>query len=169
MRVSQILMMMVEESQGSLHDVEHFLKVYAYAGAIGREEGLDPQVQQTLEIAALLHDIACPQCRAKYGSAIPRRQEEEGEVLARQLLARAQLPQDQVERVAYLVGHHHTLSLVDGPDYQILLEADYLVNAGESHYPQEDIRRAYHQWFKTRAGRRLLQALYGPIPKDESR
>ena len=31
--------------------------------------------------------------------------------------------------------HHHTYTGVDGIDYQILLEADYLVNADESHYP----------------------------------
>ncbi len=166
MTVSQILMKMVGESQGNLHDVEHFLKVYAYARTIGQEEGLSPEEQQTVEIAAILHDIACPQCRVKYGSAIPRRQEEEGQIMARQLLAQAQLPPGQVERIAYLVGHHHTWSLVDGPDYQILLEADYLVNAGESRYPREDICQIYRQGFKTSAGCRLLQALYGPIGQD---
>ena len=35
----------------------------------------------------------------------------------------------QIARVAYLVGHHHTLRGIDGIDYQILIEADYIANA----------------------------------------
>ena len=32
------------------------------------------------------------------------------------------------ERVAYLIGHHHTYDKIEGMDYQILVEADFLVN-----------------------------------------
>ena len=39
-----------------------------------------------------------------------------------------------VERISWLVAHHHTYTNIDGPDHQILLEADFLVNAGESSY-----------------------------------
>jgi hypothetical protein len=45
-----------------------------------------------------------------------------------------------VDRVAFLVGHHHTFTGVDGIDWQILLEADYLVNASESGTAVECIR-----------------------------
>ena len=38
----------------------------------------------------------------------------------------------QIARVAYLVGHHHTLRNIHGPDYQILIEADYIANASEN-------------------------------------
>ena len=33
-----------------------------------------------------------------------------------------------IRRVEYLVGHHHTYKDIDGLDYQILVEADFLVN-----------------------------------------
>lgn len=56
----------------------------------------------------------------------------------RSFLADAGLPGDQVERVAYLVGHHHTYTDIDGIDYQILIEADYIVNASESGYSPEN-------------------------------
>lgn len=36
------------------------------------------------------------------------------------------------ERVSYLVGHHHTYDHIDGMDYQILVEADFLVNFNEN-------------------------------------
>ena len=46
------------------HDVEHFLKVFAYAQTIGKLTGLDAQTKRILEIAAITHDIACP-CAGK--------------------------------------------------------------------------------------------------------
>ena len=81
MTVAELTKKMVEYSKGNLHDISHFLKVYAYAKTIGQCEGLDDATQKTLEIAALVHDIACPLCREKYGSAIHKRQEEEGMLL----------------------------------------------------------------------------------------
>ena len=65
------------------------------------------------------------------------------------------------ERVVYLVGHHHTYSEVDGIDYQILLEADYLVNADEANYSQEKIRGAMERLFKTATGTALLKSICG--------
>ena len=42
-----------------------------------------------------------------------------------------------MNRVAYLVGHHHSPEQIDGINYQILIEADYIVNASESGYSQQ--------------------------------
>ena len=36
-----------------------------------------------------------------------------------------------IDRVCFLVGHHHTYTEIDGIDFQILVEADFLVNARE--------------------------------------
>ncbi|MDR1580195.1 MAG: hypothetical protein LBS35_07545 [Synergistaceae bacterium] len=51
------------------------------------------------------------------------------------MLGRLGFSPDITERVVYLVEHHHTYSDVDGPDYQILLEADFLVNMHEEEMP----------------------------------
>lgn len=161
MTVSEIAEKMIEYSEGNLHDINHFLKVYAYARTIGEREGLGAEEQRTLEIAALLHDIACPLCRAKYGNTNGKNQEREGAVLAEEFLRGADLPESCRERVVYLVGHHHTPAGVDGPDYQILLEADYLVNADESGYSAGNLRSALTGLFRTRTGRALLCAVYG--------
>lgn len=59
---------MIKFYNGNLHDINHFLKVYAYAKTIGELEKLDAGVQEILELAAVVHDIACPICREKYGS-----------------------------------------------------------------------------------------------------
>ena len=42
-----------------------------------------------------------------------------------------------MNRVTYLVGHHHSPEQIDGIDYQILIEADYIVNASENGRSQQ--------------------------------
>ena len=55
MTSSEIAKQMIAFSRGNLHDIQHFLKVFAYARIIGESEKLSGQEQLTLEIAALLH------------------------------------------------------------------------------------------------------------------
>ena len=145
---------------GDLHDIEHFLKVHAYAALIGRLEGLDDETQETLEQAAVVHDIACPLCRLKYGSASGTHQQEESEALLRPFLAEFRLPAARLERIIYLVTHHHTYTGVDGPDWQILLEADFLVNASEGGQSRAGVEQFYRRVARTDAGRRLLDSIY---------
>ena len=158
--IAELAQRMIAYSTGNLHDINHFLKVYAYARTIGVREGLGEADQTALEAAALLHDIACPLCREKYGNTNGKYQEREGGPLAAELLRDSGLPQAIADRVVYLVAHHHTPEGADGPDYQILLEADYLVNAGESGWPKEAIRRARESLFRTETGRALLDSIY---------
>lgn len=170
MLMAELTEKMIQESQGNLHDINHFLKVYAYARTIGLQEGLSQRNQTVVEAAALVHDIACPLCRKKYGNTNGKYQEREGMPLAEAFFQGTGMPPELAERVVYLVGHHHTPEGVDGPDYQILLEADYLVNADESHYTKEMIRLAGENLFRTQTGRRLLHAIYlGGEPETAAR
>lgn len=161
MTVTEVIKKMISYSEGNLHDIAHFLKVYAYAKTIGECEHLDEKTQLTLEVAAVLHDIACPMCREKYGSTEGKYQEREGAVLAANFLKDSGFSEELIERVSYLVGNHHTLTQIEGMDYQILIEADYLVNADESHYERENIRNMYEQVFQTKTGKEFLQRIYG--------
>jgi len=160
MTSAEILQKMIHDSKGTLHDIAHLLKVYAYARTIGELEGLDETTQKAVETAAIIHDIAIPLCRVKYGNASGHYQEIESEPLVRAFLAGCGLPAEMVERVVYLVSHHHSPNLIDGIDFQILIEADYLVNADESAYPAESIRTVRDTIFKTTAGKKLLQDIY---------
>lgn len=158
--ISEILKKMIVYSQGSLHDIQHFLKVHAYARMIGELEHLDADTQLVLEAAAVVHDIACPMLRARYGTADGKEQERQGQPLARELLQDTGLSDAQIHRAVYLVGHHHTIDAVDGLDYQILLEADYLVNAQESSYSRENIVNTLERVFRTESGKELLRSIY---------
>ena len=54
---------MIEFYKGNIHDIDHFLKVWAMAKTIGEIEKPDRHTQEILELAAVVHDIACPLCR----------------------------------------------------------------------------------------------------------
>ena len=158
--ISTLIIKMIQNANGNVHDICHFLKVYAYAKTIGECEGLDAKTQQILEAAAVVHDIACPLCRAKYGNTSGKNQEREGPALALAFLEDSGLSEEAVGRIAYLVGHHHTPSAADGMDYQSLIEADYLVNAGEAGHSKEKIQNALQHIFKTKTGIFLLRTVY---------
>jgi hypothetical protein len=160
MTIAQIMEKMIACSGGNIHDIDHFVRVWNYARTIGELEGLDAETQFILEVAAITHDIACPLCREKYGNANGKAQEREGAVLVEDFLQGTGLSRAQVARVRYLVGHHHTLQGIEGPDYQILIEADYLANASENGYPPENIRHFLDHICRTAAGERLIRAVF---------
>ena len=66
-----------------------------------------------------------------------------------------------IERVSYLVGHHHTYSNIDGIDYQILVEADFLVNIDEDEMTKETAKKNVREKiFKTKSGTQMLDNLF---------
>ena len=50
---------MIAFSEGNMHDINHFMKVWGFAHTIATEEKAEPEIQETVEIAAIIHDIAC--------------------------------------------------------------------------------------------------------------
>ncbi len=158
--IAQIMKKMIEYSNGNIHDINHLIKVWTYAKTIGELEGLDEKTQRILEVAAITHDIACPLCREKYGNTNGKYQEAEGTVLAADFLKGSGLKEDEISRVAFLVGHHHTFSDIKGLDYQILVEADYLVNAEEAPYTRANMENFAKEICRTETGRSLLKSIY---------
>lgn len=145
---------------GSPALTHHFVKVHGFAMAIAEAEGLDPWTLEVLSMAALVHDIAIKPCMDAHGRCPGPVQETEGPPLAREMLASLGIPAAQVDRVCYLVGHHHTYTDVDGIDYRILLEADFLVNLHEGGHGEDAQRAAYRNIFRTEAGKRLFLTMY---------
>ena len=161
MKIAEFMEKMIVFSKENMHDIDHFMKVWAYAKTIGELENIDDETQYILEIAALTHDIACPLCREKYGNTNGKYQEEEGAWLVKDFLADIGLTSVQIERVAYLVGHHHTFQRIDGLDYQILIEADFIVNAAESAYSKENIANFAETIMRTNSAKRITAEVFG--------
>ena len=160
MSTAEIMERMLDFSKGNIHDIDHLLRVWAYARTIGQAEGLDAETQFILEAAAITHDIACPLCRDKYGDTSGKLQEKEGPALVEVFLKNSGIGQAQLQRIKHLVGHHHTLSGIDGIDYQILVEADYIANASENGYSRENIQNFMDRICRTAAGARLLHSIF---------
>ena len=152
---------MLAFSNGNIHDIDHLIRVWTYAKVIGELEGLDQQTQYILEIAAITHDIACPLCREKYGNTNGKHQETEGALMVRDFLTGIGLSKTLIDRVIFLVGHHHTFVGIDGMDYQILVEADYIANATENGYSKENVANFMTKIMKTQSGKRLLSTIFG--------
>lgn len=151
---------MLRHEAGDAEKVNHLLKVYGYARAIGQLEGLDAETQTILETAALVHDIGIKPSMEKYGNCDGPNQEKEGAPLAEALLESLGTGPHLAQRVGFLVGHHHTYTGIDGPDWQILVEADFLVNIHEGKMAQPQIESVRRNIFKTGAGIRFLEALF---------
>ena len=68
--------------------------------------------------------------------------------------------QKLLDRVQYLIAHHHTYDHIDGMDYQILVEADFLVNIMESEMSKEAAEQAYHNIFRTECGKTICREMF---------
>ena len=145
------------------HYVEHALKVYGYAGAIGGGEGLGDDELAILEAATVIHDIGIPDAVRLYGSGAGPFQEKEGARIAPTMLIEVGYTREQTKRAVWLVGHHHS-SECAGEDFllQILLEADELVNLSEGNASHAKIAQSRETLFKTATGLRYLDKLFPP-------
>ncbi|SEP10786.1 HD domain-containing protein [Propionispora vibrioides] len=151
---------MITYFDGDTRRINHALKVYGFAKCIAENEGLPAPSLEIVELSAVLHDIGIKVSEAKYNSSAGPYQEKEGPAVAGELLADLKLPQPVWERIAYLIGHHHTYSAIDGQDFQILVEADFLVNIEEDRLTKPQIESIYHKYFKTPTGRALLSSMF---------
>lgn len=158
--IANVLEKMISYSNGNIEDINHFLKVWSFARAIAASEGLDEHTREILEMTAIVHDISCPLCREKYGNTDGKHQEEESPLLIQEFFLNTDVAPKDIERISWLCAHHHTYTDVTSIDHQILLEADYLVNAGENGYSSQNIEKFLEKVFRTEFGKRLLKSIY---------
>ena len=158
---SALLEGMMAHNRGDVMRIHHSLKVYALARAIGEGEGLDDWTQETLEFAAILHDVGIRPSLEKYGSSAGTYQELEGPAAALSILQGFSMEERQLRRVCYLIGRHHTYRDIDGLDYQILVEADFLVNLQEDGIGHREAQRVREKIFRTKTGLSYFSLIYG--------
>lgn len=160
MKTDIILNLMISYFGNDVRRVNHALKVYSFARNIGRLEGLDEEKQMILEIAAILHDIGIKISEKKYGSSSGKYQEMEGPAVAMELVKDLDLTEKVKKRVCYLIGHHHSYEKIDELDFQILIEADFLVNIYEDNMDLKVIQFIKDKYFNTKTGIDYIDSLY---------
>lgn len=159
-KISAVCQAMIDYYSGDPKRIQHFVKVHAFAKLIAEKENLSENEVFVIEIAALVHDIGIKNAELKYHSSIGKYQEQEGPAEAKALLEKLNIDAKVIDRICYLVGHHHTYKAIDGIDYQILVEADFLVNIYEDSLPKSSAASILFKIFKTRTGIRLLKTMY---------
>ena len=161
-KIEELNLAMIEYNNGDPKRIQHTTKVHAYDSMIGKCEGLDEETQFILESAALVHDIGIRASEQKYGHQNGKLQEQEGPAVARDLLTRlGGFTDRQIERICWLVAHHHTYHVCEDLDYQILIEADFLVNLCEDEESPNAIRAVHKNIFRTASGTKMLATLDG--------
>ncbi len=141
--------------------IQHFLKVHSFARLIGLGEDLDEVSLFILEAAAYTHDIGIRPAEEKYGKCDGELQEQEGPIVAQQMLSDLGFENYMIERICYLIGHHHTYDQIEGNDYRILVEADFLVNLFEENQSEHHKKVAYRDIFRTKTGRKIFCQMFG--------
>lgn len=160
-QLNQLFLAMIRFDAGDPLRIQHFTKVHSYARLIAQTEGMNPDEEFILEAAAYVHDIGIHVAEQKYGYQNGKLQEQEGPPAARKLMEPLGFTEEEIERVEFLVGHHHTYTNINAPDYQILVEADFLVNLFEDNEKRETALAVRKNIFRTKTGTQILNDMFG--------
>lgn len=156
----QLIREMIKYYSGDAKRIQHFIKVHSFSRIIGVMENLSCKQLFILETAAIVHDIGIKICEEKYGSCSGKLQEQEGPPIASKLLKQLGYSTDVIDRVCYLVAHHHTYNNIDAIDYQILVEADFIVNFYEDNLSKQAIENTCNKIFKTKSGKSICRQMF---------
>ncbi|MGI6358325.1 MAG: HD domain-containing protein [Bacillota bacterium] len=157
----QALQLMQEYFAPDRRQVQHALQVTQFAERICSGEGVrQPFINRVVTLAGIFHDVGIPEALRLRGTAAGPHQEELGEPIARRLLQSLSTRPDVLERVCYIVRHHHSQEFIDGMDFQALFEADALVNLPNRHRAgrlSQPLRPIIDRIFVTATGRSLIE------------
>ena len=161
-KLAQLMAAVIKYDHGDVKRIQHLIKVHDLCLTIGLMENMPAEELWTLEAAAMLHDIGIHAGEAKHGGKCTgKHQEEEGPAVAQEILdSVGGFTNQQTERIKYLIAHHHTSSDIQGLDYQILVEADFLVNLYEDGEPLSAVEKVQERIFKTASGLAVLKSMY---------
>ena len=159
--LSLLMRAMIKYDGGDVPRIQHFVKVHDFSRMIGMAEGMESGQLFILEAAAILHDVGIHAAEAKYGNSHGKHQEELGPDEAPKVLAKVDgFTEVQVERICWLIAHHHTYSNVTSQDHRILLEADFLVNSFEDHLSKEAILSFREKVFRSPSAIEMLNNMW---------
>ena len=158
--IGAVIGAMIDYNYGCPELINHALNVYAFAKGIGEREAIGADKLEILETAAVLHDIGIRISEQKYQSFNGKYQQIEGPPIARGILEPLGFSPELIDRVCFLIAHHHEYDAIDDVDYQILVEADFLVNIFQERMDDDGIRAVRENIFRTKAGIEFLDNLF---------
>ena len=160
--LANLMRAMIKYDGGDAPRIQHFVKVHDFARMIAIAEGMTGEELFVLEAAAILHDVGIHVSEARYGNCDGKHQEELGPDEARKVLSEVDgFTAAQIERICWLIAHHHTYQDVTSLDHRILLEADFLVNSFEAHLAPEGIITFRDHVFRSESAISMLNDMWG--------
>jgi hypothetical protein len=147
---AQLIDAMEATFAGNAGRIDHAMTVLDFAEQILAVEDADEQV---VVAAAILHDIGVVPAEVAKGTSDHHDQEVFGPPLAREILTGLNVDAAVMEAVCEIIAHHHN-GRIDTPEFNILWDADWLVNF-PGHYGEaspEDRSAAITRLFRTKAG-----------------
>lgn len=158
--IYKVTLDMIQYFANDVRQVEHALKVHGFARTIAGVERLTDGERMVTELAAILHDIGIKEAERKHNSRAGHFQEIEGPPIARDILARNGVLPETIERVCYIVGHHHTYDKIDNVDFRIVVESDFIANISQGNLENPDLREIEDYYFTTETGKRIFESMY---------
>ena len=136
--------------------VDHTLKVLNNAEDIMKGENIGEEEKELISIVTILHDIGAVEAQRKYGTIEGAYQEKEGPTTAKEILKKIGYNKN-IDRICFIIGNHHTPSKIDGLDFQIQWEADFLENLTvmDKENEQQKIKKYIDENFKTIIGKKM--------------
>ncbi len=145
---------------GDIKRINHAHKVTEYAEKLLEPEGGDYSI---VIGAAVLHDIGIHEAERKHGSNSGKYQEIEGPPIARRILGELEYVHEQIDEICDIIAHHHSIGpMRHNGNFQILYDADWLVNLGDEYdiRDQAKLSGIIEKVFLTRSGKALASKIY---------
>ena len=156
----RIIEKMIRYFGTDIRRINHALKVYGFASCIARREKLSDNEILIVDIAAILHDIGIIEAEKKYNSTSGKYQEIEGPAIARDILSDEEIDVETLDRICFIIGNHHSYQKIEGLDFQIIVEADFLVNIYEDEMTKHSIESVRNKYFRTQTSISMIESIY---------
>jgi len=140
-----------------LKRINHAKKVLDYAEELLRKEGGDWHI---VVPAAILHDLGIKIAEQKYGSSAGHLQEKEGPYEASKILLKLGFKREEVEEIYQIIGHHHSPGKVKSLNFDIILDADWLVNLKDERGDKDGLDKIINKVFVTKTAKEIAKAVY---------
>lgn len=159
--INKLFDLMLEYDKGDPRRINHFIKVHEFTKLIGDHLNLTLEDKLIVQSAAILHDIGIHLSEEIYHDTLGKHQEELGPAEAEKLLeATHHYTPNQCAHILYLIANHHSYDNITDPLLQILVEADFLVNAYEDNMTEEAILTFAGHVFRNQYSFNLLCKLF---------
>jgi putative nucleotidyltransferase with HDIG domain len=144
--------------------IGHASRVARYAEKLGKEEQGNLAVILT---AAYLHDIGIKESERKYQSTEARYQEEEGPIVASEILTKLGAKEELIEEVCDIISHHHHPESEESTNFKVVYDADMIANLEEKQketpMDPETLNATLDEAFLTKTGRRFAETILGRV------